>query len=144
MRELSDKDEIFCQEYIINRDASKAFRKSRPNSKASDKTVWENASRLLKSAKVSARITDLMQKASKDADEKFAITVEWRLQKLKEITDAGLSLYNDAQGNARRENLAAARAAIQTMNEMLGTGREDKTDIQEKITVVIQRDNSHS
>ena len=34
----------------------------------------------------------------------------------------------DQIGNKRRENLAAARAAIQTMNEMLGVSEGDKKE----------------
>ena len=39
---------------------------------------------------------------------------------LKKIADAGYEQWHDQNGNARRENLAAARGAIQTINDMLG------------------------
>ena len=62
------------------------------------------------------------------ASAKFNITVEQRLRWLKDITEAGLAEYLDQLGNKRRENLAAARAAIQTMNEMLGVSESDKKE----------------
>ena len=65
--------------------------------------------------------------AAKAAEKKFSISIEKRLKWLEEIVIAGLGVYHDQVGNERRENLAAARGAIQTLNEMLGTGEDDHT-----------------
>ena len=65
-------------------------------------------------------IEELKGKARGKAEERFCITVEQRLKWLKYITEAGLDTYIDQNQNKRRENLAAARAAIATMNDMLG------------------------
>ena len=96
-----------------------------PNSKAKPESINEMASRMLANVKVSSRIAELKAQAAVVASAKFNITVEQRLRWLKDITEAGLAEYLDQLGNKRRENLAAARAAIQTMNDMLGTGKDE-------------------
>ena len=49
-------------------------------------------------------------------------------QVLAALHQAGIATYVDGTGSKRRENLAAARAAIQTMNEMLGVTDGDKKE----------------
>ena len=129
MGKLTDKEEIFCQAYYENGgNATAAYLVMVPNSKAKPESINEMASRMLANVKVSSRIAELKAQAAVVASAKFNITVEQRLRWLKDITEAGLSVYIDSSGNNRRENLAAARAAIQTMNEMLGVSESDKKE----------------
>jgi hypothetical protein len=86
------------------------------------------ASRMLADVKISSRIAELKAQAAVVASVKFNITVEQRLRWLKDIVEAGVAVYVDGTGSNRRENLAAARAAIQTMNEMLGVTEGDKKE----------------
>ena len=129
MGKLTDKEEIFCQAYYENGgNATAAYLVMVPNSKAKPESINEMASRMLANVKVSSRIAELKAQAAVVASAKFNITVEQRLRWLKDITEAGLAEYLDHLGNKRRENLAAARAAIQTMNEMLGVSESDKKE----------------
>ena len=129
MGKLTDKEEIFCQAYYENGgNATAAYLVMVPNSKAKPESINEMASRMLANVKVSSRIAELKAQAAVVASAKFNITVEQRLRWLKDITEAGLAEYLDQLGNKRRENLAAARAAIQTMNEMLGVSENDKKE----------------
>jgi hypothetical protein len=129
MTKLTDKEEIFCQAYYENGgNATAAYLVMVPTSKAKPESINEMASRMLANVKVSSRIAELKAQAAVVASAKFNITVEQRLKWLKDITEAGLAVYIDGAGNNRRENLAAARAAIQTMNEMLGVTEGDKKE----------------
>lgn len=118
---LTDKEEAFCKAYALNGgNATDAWREVSPKSKAKPETVNVLASRMVAKDKVRLRIAELKDKVNKKAEAEFTITVEQRLKWLKEITEAGLGKYIDQAGNDRRENLAASRAAIATMNDMLG------------------------
>lgn len=130
MSELTAKEEAFAQAYVLGgcSDATAAWRIAHPLSKASDKTQWNKAHLMLKKGEVKARIKQLQKKAVVKAEEKFTISVEQRLKWLEEVAVAGLGIYEDANGKQRRENLSATRAAVQTLNEMLGTSPEEGED----------------
>ena len=66
----------------------------------------------------------------------YTITVEQRLKWLEEVAKAGLGEYYDAQGNTRKENLAAVKGAVEVMNNMLGIdGSQQATPINVTIGV---------
>ena len=123
---LNSKQETFAKEVVTNGgDKIAAFKASGWS--------WENyapnalgvqADKAYHHPKISLRIHELQITAASIADKAFTISVKQRLEWLKEITDAGLGTYLDAQGNARRESLTAARGAIETMNTMLGTNEQ--------------------
>lgn len=137
MGKLTDKEELFCRAYYENGgNATAAYLVMVPNSKAKPESINEMASRMLANVKVSSRIAELKAQATVVASAKFNITVEQRLRWLKDITEAGLAEYLDQLGNKRRENLAAARAAIATMNDMLGAGKEDSENKPIEIRIV--------
>src|SRR5574344_2379105 len=126
MGELNQKEEIFAQEFVLNGgNATEAWRKASPNSKAKVDVQYSKASTMLTKPEVKVRVEELKGKARGKAEERFCITVEQRLKWLKDITEAGLDTYIDQNQNKRRENLAAARAAIATMNDMLGVADSD-------------------
>ena len=122
MSELTAKEEAFAQAYVLGgcSDATAAWRIAQPLSKAKDSTQYTKASLMLKKEEVKKRISQLKKKAAVKAENDFGVSVEWRLQMLKEIVEAGKGVYQDSNGQRRTENLAAARGAIQTINDMLG------------------------
>ena len=122
MSELTAKEEAFAQAYVLGgcSDATAAWRIAHPLSKAKPETQHNKASIMLKKGEVKARIRQLKKKASEQSERDFGVSVEWRLDMLKKIADAGYEQYKDANNQNRRENLAAARGAIQTINDMLG------------------------
>lgn len=66
---LTVRQEKFAQKYVECGNASEAYRYAYPSSaKWKDKTVWENASRLMANSKVSARVKEL-EEASKQASQ---------------------------------------------------------------------------
>lgn len=130
MSELTAKEEAFAQAYVLGgcSDATAAWRIAHPLSKAKPETQHSKAYLMLKKGQVKARISQLKKKAAVKAEEKFTISVEQRLKWLEEVAVAGLGIYEDSNGKQRRENLAATRAAVQTLNEMLGTSPEEGED----------------
>ena len=122
MSELTAKEEAFAQAYVLGgcSDATAAWRIAHPLSKAKDSTQYTKASLMLKKEEVKKRISQLKKKAAVKAENDFGVSVEWRLNMLKEIVEAGKGVYQDSNGQRRTENLAAARGAIQTINDMLG------------------------
>ena len=123
---LTASEETFCQEFVLNSEkAIDAWNVAYPDSKANINSRYVAASKMLASPKIRLRIDELKEAARAKATEAFTITVEQRLRWLKEITEAGLGEYIDQNGNKRRENLAAARAAVATINDMLGVADSD-------------------
>ncbi len=85
---LTLKQETFCKEYITNGgNATQAYKKAYDCSKTKDKTINENASRLLKDSKVRARLEELQQ----PFQEKFEYTMEQSFKKFLEIQEKALN-----------------------------------------------------
>lgn len=141
VEKLTASEETFCQEFVLNSEkAIDAWNVAYPDSKANINSRYVAASKMLASPKIRLRIDELKEAAREKATEAFTITVEQRLRWLKEITEAGLGDYIDQNGNKRRENLAAARAAVATMNDMLGVADGGKQTESQGVTIVIKRD----
>ena len=122
---LTEKEESFAQAFVLHKnDSMKAYKNSLYSQKLSSVNMSAEAYKLLHKPHIAHRINELQEKASAIAEKKFSISVEWRLRALKDIYDAGMSNYKDAQENQRKENLAASKGAIETMNAMLGTKEE--------------------
>ena len=121
-RKLTSKEESFVQAYFAeNKDLISAYRKSDYSQRLSAEQMSVQANKLYNKPNINLRIKELDKKVTQIAEEKFTITVEQRLKWLKDIYEAGVNTYLDAQGNERRESLTASRAAIETLNTMLGT-----------------------
>lgn len=123
MSNLTAKEEVFAKEYVLGGccDATAAWRKAHPDSKAKAVSQHNKASLMLKKVEVRVRIDELKRKSIDVAEEKFTVSVEQRLRWLNEIVKKGMGDWTDKYGNKRSENLAAARGAIETLNDMLGT-----------------------
>ena len=121
-KKLTSKEESFAQAYVLHKEELiEAYRNSKYSQNLTSEQMSVQANKLFKKPSINLRIKSLQSKASAIAEKKFTITVEWRLRALKDIYDAGMGDYTDAQENNRKENLAAAKGAIETMNTMLGT-----------------------
>lgn len=84
---LTLKQETFCKEYISNGgNATQAYKKAYDCKKMKDKTINENASRLLKDSKVSARLEEL----KKPLQEKFEYSMEQSFKKFNELQELAL------------------------------------------------------
>ena len=120
---LTVKEESYCQGIAkYGRKAKvKAYTEAGYSTNFSENAIGVAAARIYNKSKISLRIDELMETVKEVAKEKFSISVEWRLGRLKAISDAGITKYKDANETERFENLAASNAAVKTMNEMLGT-----------------------
>lgn len=122
MSELTAKEEAFAQAYVLGgcSDATAAWRKAHPDSKAKPETQHTKASLMLKKGEVKERILQLKEKASEKAEKRFGMSVERRLEMLEEAAKAGMDVYKDGNQQSRRENIQATIAAIKLINDMVG------------------------
>jgi phage terminase small subunit len=74
---LTAKQEEFVQNIIQGMNQADAYRLAYPNSKSSDKTIQEAASRLMKNSKVLARLTELRQELATPAIMSAQRRLEW-------------------------------------------------------------------
>lgn len=119
--------DIYSKQYLTHGDKSKSWAVTFPKSKAKKEAVNVSASRFHILAKVLLRIEELRKTTAEMAKKKFTITIEQRLKWLNEIVTAGLEEIKDAAGVVKRQNLPAAKSAIDTLNLMLGTDEESGT-----------------
>ncbi len=77
---LTPKQKLFADEYLIDLNATRAYKLAYPNCKK-DETAAANSSRLLRNAKVS----EYIQKRMQDREERTEITQDWVLQELYKI-----------------------------------------------------------
>lgn len=89
---LTPKQQRFVDEYLVDLNATRAYRASYPSVKK-DETAAAAATRLLKNVKVSAYISERMQARQQRTE----ITQDYVLQKLKEITDQKASDAQDSE-----------------------------------------------
>lgn len=61
---LTIKQERFCQKYLECGNASEAYRFAYEPKRCTDKSIWENASKLLSNAKVAPRLAELKSQAA--------------------------------------------------------------------------------
>lgn len=142
MSELNSNQEVFAQEVVRNGgNKVEAFKVSG--------WAWENytpaalsvqADKKYNHPKINLRIIELKKIADSVAQKEFEITIEQRLKWLKEVAEAGLGLYIDAQGGERRENLGAVTQAVNVMNKMLEENQASSTDsLAESVGKLIDR-----
>lgn len=122
MSELTAKEEAFAQAYVLGgcSDATAAWRKAHPDSKAKPETQHVKASVMANTDRVKVRIKALKEKASEKAEKRFGMSVERRLEMLEEAAMAGMDVYKDGNQQPRRENIQATIAAIKLINDMVG------------------------
>lgn len=123
-KELTIKQEKFCQKYLECGNASEAYRFAYDAEKMSSNTVKECASRLLNNRNVSATVDALRSKSEK----KFEISKD-RL--LREAVSIALSPISDKI--SARDKISA----IATVNKMQGYDAPSQSEI--KLTNELER-----
>ncbi len=120
---LTAKQEIFAQNIIKGMSQAEAYRNAYNTKKMSDKTVWENASRLMNNSKVIARVDELRSQVAKTA----IMTAEERLKFLTRVIsgeECEKAYVQDADGNQVEvkipPSLKTKLNAIDIMNKMQG------------------------
>jgi len=151
---LTDKQETFCQQYVLNgRDASAAYRAAYNAEKMKPESVNVNASKLLKNAKVAPRVEELLKKVSEVAERDFNITAQTVLLEAKEMLDVALGrlptkvVHKDSIGDGmtRHEeievyahNLTAAGKAIELLGKHVDVKAFKSDDINLNVSVDIK------
>ena len=120
---LTAKQEIFAQNIIMGMSQAEAYRNAYNTKKMSDKTVWENASRLMNNSKVIARVNELRSQVATTA----IMTAEERLKFLTKVIsgeECEKAYVQDADGNQVEvkipPSLKTKLSAIDIMNKMQG------------------------
>ena len=101
---LTAKQEAFVTNIIQGMSQADAYRSAYDAKKMSDKTIWENASRLMANDKVTARLTELRNELAKPSIMSAQERLEWLSQ-----------LINNAE-----EGTNDKLKAIDIMNKMQG------------------------
>jgi phage terminase small subunit len=110
---LTPKQEAFAQGVADGLSLAESFRRANPNAlKWKDKTVWENASRLMADSKVSARLSDIRSQLAA----KHLWTRAQSVEVLSGIAEAG-------------EKDADRVRAVSELNAMHGYDAPQKLDI---------------
>lgn len=122
---LTIKQEKFVLAYLETGNASEAYRRAYNCAKMSDKSVWENASKLLADAKVAPRVAELRATVIAKATKQLEIDKTWVLTQLVENVAMAKQAEPvlDREGNPTGEytqNLAAANRALEMIGKELG------------------------
>lgn len=88
MNKLTPKQKIFCNEYLIDLNATRAYKKAYPNVKK-DETAAVNGNRLLRNAKVK----EYLDKRMKDREQRTEITQDKVLKEIAAIAFSNGSKY---------------------------------------------------
>jgi phage terminase small subunit len=131
---LTAKQEAFALKYVECGDASEAYRHAYDAESMKPSTIHSKACLTLKVGKVGARVAELEAKKTEIAESALSITLEQRMDWLKQIVEAGLSKYED-QSSEKYHSLSAANQAVSTLNTMLGV--DEKADKAKPVKVVI-------
>lgn len=101
---LTPKQEQFAQSIVSGMSQADAYRSAYSTKRMADKTIWENASRLMADSKVKARVQELRDKIATEAVMSAQERLEW------------LSEAIQSEGVAINDKLKA----IDIMNKMQG------------------------
>jgi phage terminase small subunit len=140
---LTDKQEAFIREYMIDLNATQAYLRAGYNVKES--TARANASRLLTKANIVARIEELQAVRAG----KLELDAEWVLKRLKEISDKCMQAEPVTKWDYEEKTLVetgeyqfdstGANKATELIGKHLGMFK-DKLDINANIGVTIVDD----
>lgn len=131
---LTAKQEAFALKYVELGDASAAYRYAYKSDSVKNESIHRMAHAVLNNVKVSSRVKELESKKTEVAEAKLSITLEQRMEWLKQIVEAGLSKYED-NSSEKYHSLSAANQAVSTLNTMLGV--DEKADKAKPVKVVI-------
>ena len=120
---LTPKQEKFVQGIIEGMSQADAYRSAYSCARMSDKTIWENASRLMADSKVKARVQELRDRIATDSIMSAQERLEW-LSRLIENED---------------EYTSDKLKAIDLMNKMTGEYvQKIEADVNSDITINVE------
>lgn len=120
---LTAKQERFVQCIIEGMSQADAYRAAYATKRMADKTIWENASRLMKDSKVVARLTELRAELVKPT----IMSAQQRLEWLTEVI------------NDRRERTENRLKAADIMNKMQGEYvQKVEADVKSEVVINIE------
>jgi len=115
MNKLTDKQESFVKEYLIDFNGARAYKEIYPNVK--DSTARTNASKLL----TNTNIQDYIKSKQKKTSDKLEITKEQILQMVFDIAKS--------KGERTNDRLKA----FEIVNKMLGLNEAEKHEVKEML-----------
>jgi len=115
MNKLTDKQESFVKEYLIDFNGARAYKEIYPNVK--DSTARTNASKLL----TNTNIQDYIKSKQKKTSDKLEITKEQILQMVFDIAKS--------KGERTNDRLKA----FEIVNKMLGLKEAEKHEVKEML-----------
>jgi phage terminase small subunit len=116
---LTEKQSIFCSEFVKLDNASAAYRNAYNTSKMTDKSVNENASRLLNNVKVSSRVIELQAIAAEIAEKEFRIDATELLNHLNILRKSRIDQFVDFVEIESVVGLTEAGEEIKTRERVL-------------------------
>ena len=120
---LTPKQEKFVQGIIEGMSQADAYRSAYSCKRMTDKSIWENASRLMADVKVSARVAELREQLTK----KTIMTAQQRLEWLTELIKS--------EAESTTDKLRAA----DIMNKMQGEYvQKIEADVNNDVTINIE------
>jgi phage terminase small subunit len=120
---LTAKQEKFVQGIIEGKSQAEAYRSAYNTKKMADKTIWENASRLMADSKVTARVNELRSQM-------MAASIMSAKGRLEWLTN----LINNAE-----EGTNEKLKAIDIMNKMQGEYvQKVEADVKSEVTINIE------
>ena len=114
-----------ASEYIQHGDQTRAFRAAFPDSKATDKTISERASKTFDLSKVRTRIEQLQTISKKNSEEEFTMSVA----ELKKVLATVIKKTIKLDGN-----MSAAVSAVREFNSMDGNHAVEKRQVEHSIS----------
>lgn len=132
---LTVKKEVFAQVLAASDDQAKAYRAMLPDSKASNKSVWQAASKLSKNVKVISRVKELKSQIKQRAEEKFNINQDRVLLEIARLAFNDPRKAFDRNGNLKKiqdwpDEVAAAISSIK-ITEQRSDDDELRTQLKE-------------
>lgn len=139
-KKLTDKQELFCLEYIKDLNATQAYLRSYGAKK--ETTARINASKLLTNTNIATRINELQCERAKEVK----LDANWVLQRLKDISDRCVQAepVYDKEGNPTGEykfDAAGANRSTELIAKHLGMFVE-KVEHSGEITYTVQPNNA--
>lgn len=137
MKKLTEKQKIFCNEYLVDLNATRSYKKAYPNVKK-DEVARANASRLL----TKANIKEYVDKRIKDREKRTEITQDNVIKELAAIAFANGSDYAkvvNKQIFVNGEPVLDEEGNPQTYQDVELMLTENLTSIQKKAIASIKR-----
>lgn len=120
---LTPKQEVFARKIVEGMTQADAYRTAYSCKRMTDKTIWENASRLMADSKVQARVKELRDRINDEA----IMSAQKRLEWLTKV------IQNDEESTGDRLK------AIDLMNKMQGEYiQKIAADVQTETTINIE------